>query len=143
MDTNDSLPTTPNSDTEAQAQAVHAKPVQRRRRFSREEKRQIVQDALASGESFSLAARRHNLNANLLFKWRQQYERGLLDPQSPSPEFVSVTVASQATPESLPESHRFPKIGRMEIILANGHRLSITGKACSTTLRIALETLRS
>jgi transposase-like protein len=67
VDTNDSLPATPGTDPVLEA--MPAKSVQRRRRFTIEQERQIVKDALASGESFSVAAGRHNVNANLLFKW--------------------------------------------------------------------------
>ncbi len=76
MDTNSFLPNTPNAESEPVSDAIPDKSVQRRRTFSREQKRRIVQDVLSSGESFSIAARRHNVNTNLLFKWRQQYEQG-------------------------------------------------------------------
>ena len=59
MDTNDSLPTTPSPDPAPAPEATPAKSVQRRRRFIIEQKRRIVEDALASGESFSVAARHH------------------------------------------------------------------------------------
>ena len=49
-----------------------------RRHRTVEEKLQIVQEALQPGASNAEVARRHGLNANLLFNWRRQYERGLL-----------------------------------------------------------------
>ena len=143
MDTNSFLPNTPNAESEPVSDAIPDKSVQRRRTFSREQKRRIVQDVLSSGESFSIAARRHNVNTNLLFKWRQQYEQGRFEPEVDPPDLVPITLASESTPEPTSEPHRFPRSGRMEIVLANGHRLSITGSACSSTLRTVLETLRS
>jgi transposase-like protein len=45
-----------------------------------EEKRRIVLACLTSGESVSIVARRHDMNANQLFHWRKQYTRGQLGP---------------------------------------------------------------
>ena len=49
-----------------------------RRHRTVEEKLRIVQEALQPGVSNAEVARRHGLNANLLFNWCRQYERGLL-----------------------------------------------------------------
>jgi transposase len=49
-----------------------------RRHRTVEEKIRIVEEALQAGASNAEVARRHGLNANLLFNWRRQYERGLL-----------------------------------------------------------------
>jgi len=43
-----------------------------RRRWSDEDKARIVAECAAPGSSVSLVARRHDLNANLLFSWRRQ-----------------------------------------------------------------------
>jgi transposase len=43
-----------------------------RRSWSAEEKRLIVEASLRPGESVSVVARRHDVNANLLFTWRRQ-----------------------------------------------------------------------
>ena len=140
MDTNDSLPTTPSTDPAPAPETPPTKSVQRRRRFTSEQKRQIVEDALASGESFSVAARRHNINANLLFKWRRQYEQGELDPAMQRPDLLPVTLAPQDTLTASGQRH-FARTGRLEIALANGHRLTISGSACPDTLRTVLENL--
>jgi transposase len=49
-----------------------------RRHRTVEEKIRIVEEALQPGASNAEVARRHGLNANLLFNWRRQHERGLL-----------------------------------------------------------------
>ena len=41
-----------------------------RRQFSADFKRQVVSETHVSGTSVSVVARRHDINANLLFKWR-------------------------------------------------------------------------
>ena len=50
--------------------------VQRRRRWSAEEKAAIVQETYASGMSVSLVARRHGIAPNQLFTWRRLYASG-------------------------------------------------------------------
>jgi transposase len=44
----------------------------RRRSYSLEEKQQLVAESYEPGASVSLVARRHDINANLLFTWRRQ-----------------------------------------------------------------------
>ena len=44
------------------------------RSHSLEEKRRIVLECLTSGDSVSIVARRHDMNANQLFHWRKQYD---------------------------------------------------------------------
>ncbi|TSD81190.1 transposase, partial [Mycobacterium sp. KBS0706] len=46
-----------------------------RRRWSRDEKRLILEEARAAGASVSEVARRHGVNANLLFKWLRMAAR--------------------------------------------------------------------
>jgi transposase len=52
----------------------------RRRRFSNEEKRQFLQEAMASGESMSSVGRRYGLSVSLLFRWRRQLDAGAALP---------------------------------------------------------------
>lgn len=53
--------------------------VGKRRMRTIDEKRQIVEEVLQSSESVAVIARRHEVNANLVFSWKRQYEKGLLD----------------------------------------------------------------
>jgi transposase len=52
--------------------------VQRRRRFTAEEKRQFVEETLQPGTTISLVARRHGISPSLLFRWRKLAEEGSL-----------------------------------------------------------------
>src|ERR1043165_7663677 len=52
--------------------------VQRRRRWSAEEKARIVQETFAPGMSVSLVARQHGVAPNQLFTWRRLYAEGAL-----------------------------------------------------------------
>jgi len=49
----------------------------RRPNFPPEFKRKVVEATFQSGASVSLIAREHDVNANLVFRWRQQYQEGL------------------------------------------------------------------
>jgi transposase len=65
----------------------------KRRMRTLAEKRQIVEEALRGEESVAIIARRHEVNANLLFVWKRQYERGLLEPSGTA--LVPVKVRKQ------------------------------------------------
>lgn len=52
--------------------------VQRRRRWSAEEKVAIVQETYAPGMSVSMVARRHGVAPNMVFSWRRLYADGAL-----------------------------------------------------------------
>src|SRR5215831_15724909 len=75
--------------------------VQRRRRWSAEEKARIVQETYAPGMSVSLVARQHGVAPNQVFKWRQLYAEGALSAVGAGiPEKVrnaGMTVASGLT----------------------------------------------
>ena len=69
----------------------------RRRRWTAEEKRRIVEETRAPGSSVSVVARRHDINANLLFKWKRLEEGDTLDrPLLEGPEFVPIGVVGRA-----------------------------------------------
>lgn len=55
-----------------------------RREYTLEVKRRIVEETFAPGSSVSIVARRHNVNTNLLFNWRQRYRDGTLGPSKPA-----------------------------------------------------------
>ena len=68
-----------------------------RRRWTAEQKQQIVEETRAPGASVSVVARRYDIDANLLFKWKRHDETGrLVAPPPESPEFVPIGVVSQA-----------------------------------------------
>jgi transposase len=67
-----------------------------RRTWSLEERQRIVGEALAPGVSVAAVARRHGLNANLIFKWLRRSREGWLDRRrAPAKE----TVEARTSPE--------------------------------------------
>jgi transposase len=49
----------------------------RRRRWPLALKQQMVAETRVAGASVSVVARRHDVNANQLFKWRREFEEGV------------------------------------------------------------------
>ena len=50
-----------------------------RQRRTIEEKRRIVEETLVPGTSVAVIARKHEVNANLVFGWRRLYQQGPLE----------------------------------------------------------------
>src|SRR5882724_10942802 len=71
-----------------------------RRNWSDASKRQIVAETLEPGSSVSIVARRHDVNANQLFKWRRE-----LLPQERS-AVIETTQMVPVTIEPEPELER-------------------------------------
>lgn len=67
----------------------------RRRRWRTvEEKRRIVEEALAPGASVARVALLHGVNANQVFQWRRQYQAGDLNvPESDGAKLLPVTIS--------------------------------------------------
>ena len=98
------------SDADEKSARLPARPVTTRRRWSEAEKRRIVAESYQPGVSVSVVARCNDVNANLVFRWRQKFrERG---------GFVPVLVEPDRMPPP-PDagSSAVPAAGRMEIAL--------------------------
>src|SRR5215470_18371768 len=57
--------------------------VERRRRWSREDKLRIVRESLAPNAVVTEVARRHEVSTGLLYTWRKQARAGLLEGFTP------------------------------------------------------------
>jgi len=93
-----------------------------RRHWTAEEKRRIVEETRAPGASVSVVARRHDINTNLLFKWKRLEEAG--EPQRPllvGPEFVPVGVVGRTDSGGLALLARMPGV-------ADGHGQNGSGE---------------
>ena len=90
----------------------------KRRRWPLEVKRRLVAETLEPGSSVSIVARRHDVNANQLFKWRHEFaEPTALVPVAVVPEPAPGPVAPEPPMMS----------GRIEIMLSGGVRVKIVG----------------
>ena len=91
----------------------------RRRIWDDDEKRRIVAQTQFPGVSVSQVARRYDVNANLVFKWLRDPRFKPVEEASP---FLPVEVIAEPPPPDVATSE-----SKIEIILSNGHRVSISG----------------
>src|SRR5258708_38152002 len=68
----------------------------RRRVRSEDEKRRIVSETFEPGASVSAVARRHGLNANLLFTWRREMGPGISAMAGDAMAFVPAVIGSES-----------------------------------------------
>ena len=92
----------------------------RRRVWDDEEKRRIVAQTRVPGVSVSQVARRYDVNANLVFKWLRDPR---FQPGEEACSFLPVEVIAEAPPPA-PDA---ATDGKIEIMLSNGHRVSVSG----------------
>jgi transposase len=115
-----------------------------RRRRSVAEKLQIVQLTLEPGASVAEVARAHGVNANQLFKWRRQFERGQLgeaDVLSTALLPVTISAGDEGTPET-PSDVQEPSGGAIHIQLPGRVMISVESGADRALLRCVLASLR-
>ena len=108
----------------------------KRRSWTLEEKRQIVDESLEDGASIAEVARRHDLNANQLFTWRRQLDAALVAPRQLA-AILPVTIA----PDAAAEHSSSGSTGQMEIVLAGGDRIIVWADVETAALTRVLEAL--
>jgi transposase len=110
----------------------------RRRRstnYPLEFKRKLAQQACEPGVSVAQLALQHDLNTNMVFKWRRQLRAGLLDHAG----LVAVTLAPMVAPQPGVSDQRCD--GVIEIRLGKA-TIRIEGRPDPATLAAVLKGLR-
>jgi len=112
---------------------------QARRRWSEEDKRRLVAETLALGQTVHGVARRRGVSPSQLFAWRKLFrpgiDRAVLAPRVPG--FAAVEIApapAVAMGEATPA-------GLIEIELAGGERVRISGAPDPAVVAAALRAL--
>lgn len=101
-----------------------ANPGRRKRRsYSTAFKRRVVAETMEPGASVADVARQHGLNANMVFQWRGDPRFG---PGREAMSFLPVEVRDDPMPAPL-EPVGGCEPARIEIALASGHRLIVSG----------------
>lgn len=100
--------------------------VQRRRRWSLEEKRRLVAAAIEPGAVASEVARRAGIHVSQLFRWRREF----CSPAGAVPAFSPVAVAAEPSASSL-----------IEVEFSTGTRLRIAGAADRATVFAIIKAL--
>ncbi len=115
----------------------------RRRYWTTEEKRRIVEQTLSSALSVASLARQHGMNANQLFYWRKLYRAGQLGGESPGLRLLPVSVEGDQRSEA--ESEQSEKVApavTMNIEFPGRALVSLEGAVDAMIVRAVLESLR-
>jgi transposase len=93
-----------------------------------EEKRSICLQTRAPGVSIAQVARRYALNTNLIHKWLRDPRFAAAASMEDAPVFLPVEVDDDRD-RAAPKHPMSPRCsgGRVEIVLAAGHRVSVDG----------------
>ncbi len=130
--------------------------VERRRRFSVEQKLAVLAEATAPGANVSAVARRHGLVPAQVYKWRRLAELGVIGVPGASelPSFVAVELAAEppskagatetmapAVAEALQPGSSRRRLGVIEIELGSGRRVRVDREVDADALRRVLDVL--
>lgn len=118
--------------------------VERRRRWSEEDKRRIVAETFEPDASVSSVAKRHGLHPGQVFGWRRALRDGAFgrDSAQRSAAFAPVVIQEPpATSPRLPASEGTSSRGRIEIILGRGRRVLVGADVDASALRRVLDVL--
>jgi transposase len=127
--------------------------VERRRRWSDDDKLRVVAQSALPGASLGAIARRHDISRSLLWYWRKQARAGRLTGTG-SAQFIAVRVASEVLsrercviPSTEPGSALTAAAlsqqeGGLEITLPDGTVLRTRAQVGASTMRRILSVLR-
>ena len=129
---------------------------ERRRRWSEEEKLQLIEEACRPGHSVSQVARQRGVNASQLFAWRRQaLANGLVSDNRREPNavpaltFAPVNVTEEPAPAESGQQvrpARRQKVSRgstiIEIELKGGDRVRVEGSADAALVARIVSALR-
>ena len=114
--------------------------VERRRRWSRDDKMRIIEETLAPGAVVTEIARRHRIATSLVFTWRRRAR--LATVASPAPRLVPVQVAAAESVQSIQAPAAIPaRKRRGEIELGDGKRVSVDENVDADALERVLDVL--
>jgi transposase len=113
---------------------------ERRRRWSLQDKRQIVEETLQPGVTVTEVARRHGLAPSVVFTWRRLAREGRLGDAGPAFMPVEITpVSVQSAPITSPPR----RSGLIEIVLGRGRRVRVDREVDAEALRRVLQVVES
>lgn len=125
--------------SEREGQGASGGERRRRRHWSADEKQRIIAETFEPGASVSLVARRHDLNANMLFTWRRQVGAAASLPAGAAVTFVPAAITAEPAPIVSPAYA--VAAGRMEIVLSGGERLIVSSDVDAAALARVVKVL--
>jgi transposase len=115
----------------------------KRRYRTNAEKLQIVQESMADGVSIAAVARRHGVNANLLFNWRRRYQQGILEKSREPVATKLLPVEIAPEPDRPPTTAHKQPTGLIRITLPGGVAVDVHGRVDGAMLADVLNVLRA
>lgn len=115
---------------------------ERRRRWSDEERLQIVAEAFAPGASVADVCRRHDVSSGLIYTWRRKLLDAGAAQEAEVPEALPAPVFAEAVIDGDADVAGAAEHPAMIIELPRGKRLSIFAAASPRLVAAALKALR-
>jgi transposase len=118
--------------------------VERRRRWSRDDKMRMIEETLAPGAVVTEIARRNGIATSLLFTWRRRARLATVASAVPRLVPVQLTPAAAESGRSIEASVAMPprkRRGLIEIELGDGKRVSVDENVDAEALRLVLDVL--
>jgi transposase len=112
--------------------------------YSMEFKRRLAVAACAPNVSVSKLALEHEVNANMVFKWRRQYRAGLLGAEAGTtflPVAVKMVPVGEPAPVTTEASRPEVSGGTIEIVIGDAV-VRVQGKVDARLLRTVVQSLR-
>ena len=129
-----------------EVEPVRESVIRRRRRWSDQEKAQIVREVQRPGAILQEVAQRHGLHPSLLTRWRAQHRTVVKKAPLRQARLLPVRVEPQT--RSTPRASRVDdirsrasKLGSIEVEFSTGRRVHIQGMVDAQTLRTLLQEL--
>ena len=110
--------------------------IERRRRWSDEERLRILGEAFSPGACVSQVARRHDVSTALIYTWRRKHCEAAIEVKAAEPGFAEATIIGNGDDRP---AELTPAI---VIDLARGRRVSIFASASPALVGAALKALR-
>jgi transposase len=101
-------------------------------------KRRVVEATLLPGASVALIAREHEVNANLVFKWRRHYWEGQFGHVAQQVTFLPVNLSNAPTPLAQ-EAMQLPSSPGGLVVECGRVTLRIEGVPDPQTLQLVLQ----
>jgi transposase len=155
----------PDTDTEIHAKTEESGTKPGNRRYSPAFKRKVVKESLVPGASVSVVARRHDINSNIVFRWRKEFREAEHDRAVQSKKgladagFIEVALVGETegdmcllpaprepSGKSVKAARPAPAVGKtpgvIEIETAGGVKLRLSGRVDDRALRRVLAAIR-
>jgi transposase len=114
--------------------------IERRRRWSLQDKLQIVEETMQPGVTVTEVARRHGLAPSVVFTWRRLAREGRLGDAGPAFMPVEITpVSGQTAPVASPPR----RTGLIEIVLGRERRIRVDRDVDAEALLRVLQVVES